>query len=473
MNNLYLKSFIRCERKAWLDFKGNKSLRVWSPHKAIEIVNQYKIFNEFTDGDLFSGVKACKRGNKGVIGLKIKENLVDKITIEIKPQLLVKVSGRSKWGNYKYIPAVYKLGHRTTREHLYDLAFCSILIETFQKSKIDKGLVISNSTNKKINIEKINLNQKLIKKTLNTFLTFNKSLQDVIPPITKDRKKCTICTWQNFCNKEAKDNGYLTDIDGVGSKTAFLLESNGISNIKELASYSKEKLGDKLSKFNYEKYEKASKFIKQAKSYIIGEPIRCYRTGDLSQILSRKNSGFFAFDIESNPDEKHNYLYGFLEIKNLFEKVEDSFYEPILNLKKNDKESGKKIINKLFSQKDWSILHYGETEKIAIIFLAKNLNFSFEEIEKLKSRFIDLHKLIRNSWILPIKNYSLKTVANWTGFAWEQKAVSGSKALYWWIQYEITKNDVFLKKIIKYNRDDCLATLHITKWIVKKEEELR
>ena len=71
------------------------------------------------------------------------------------------------------------------------------------------------------------------------------------------------------------------------------------------------------------------------------------------------------------------------------------------------------------------------------------------------------------SWILPIKNYSLKSVSNWLRFKWKQKNVSGSKALYWWIQYQITENKVFLKKIIKYNKDDCLATLHIAVWLTK------
>ena len=52
--------------------------------------------------------------------------------------MLVKVKGESKWGKYKYIPAVYKLGHRTTKEHLFDLAFCAIILETFQESKIEK-----------------------------------------------------------------------------------------------------------------------------------------------------------------------------------------------------------------------------------------------------------------------------------------------------------------------------------------------
>jgi len=69
-------------------------------------------------------------------------------------------------------------------------------------------------------------------------------LEGPIPEITQDRKKCTICSWQKFCDKEAKENGYLTDIDGIGSKTASLLITNGISDTQTLASYSEKQLGD-------------------------------------------------------------------------------------------------------------------------------------------------------------------------------------------------------------------------------------
>jgi len=48
---------------------------------------------------------------------------------------------------------------------------------------------------------------------LNVLLSLNESLEGFIPEITQDRKKCTICSWQKFCDKEAKENGYLTDID--------------------------------------------------------------------------------------------------------------------------------------------------------------------------------------------------------------------------------------------------------------------
>ena len=468
MNSLHLKSFIRCKRKAWLDCKGKKYDEVWSPHKAIEKINQFQIFSEFCNSDIYTGLKACKKGYQGVIGLKIKENLFQNIKAEIRPQLLVKTKGKSKWGQYKYFPAVYKLGHKTTKEHLFDIAFSSMLLESFQESKIEKGLVIS-TFYKKVKVEEIYLNKKLRKKVLNVLLDLNECLEGFIPEITQDRKKCTICSWQKFCDKEAKENGYLTDIDGIGSKTASLLITNGISDTQTLASYSEKQLGEKLSKFTHQKYEKASVFVKQAQAYISGEPYRISNKNDNNDLLEKTKSGFYIFDIESNPDDKHDFLYGFLKINNLFTKKEDLIYNPILNLKKNKGESYRKIIEILFSQKKWPVLHYGETEKIAIINIAKNLNFSSDEIDSLTSRFIDLHTYIGKSWILPLKNYGLKTVSNWLGFEWGQKNVSGSKALYWWIQYQITENEIFLKKIIQYNKDDCLATLKIAEYLIKDQ----
>jgi len=264
----------------------------------------------------------------------------------------LKTKGVSKWGPYKYLPAVYKLGHKTTKEHLFDLAFSSMMLESFQESKIEKGLVIS-SFDGKVNVEEIYLNKKLRKKVLNVLLNLNECLEGFMPEITQDRKKCTICSWQKFCDKEAKENGYLTDIDGIGAKTASLLKENGITNTQTLASYREKKLGEKLSKFKDQKYEKASIFVKQAQAYISGEPYFISNKNNTEDLLEKICSGFYIFDIESNPDEKHDFLYGFLKVNNLSKKKEDLIYEPILNLKNNKGESYRQIIEILFSKKEW------------------------------------------------------------------------------------------------------------------------
>jgi len=190
-----------------------------------------------------------------------------------------------------------------------------MLLESFQESKIEKGLVIS-SFDGKVNVEEIYLNKKLRKKVLNVLLSLNACLEGFMPEITKDRKKCTICSWQKFCDKEAKENGFLTDIDGIGSKTASLLKAKGINNTKTLASYNEKQLGEKLSQFNDQKNEKASIFVKQAQAYISGEPYFISNKNNTNDLLEKTCSGFYIFDIESNPDEKHDFLYGFLRVNN-------------------------------------------------------------------------------------------------------------------------------------------------------------
>ena len=49
--------------------------------------------------DRYTGLKACENGYQGVIGLKIKGNLFQDIKAEIRPQLIVKTKGKSKWDN--------------------------------------------------------------------------------------------------------------------------------------------------------------------------------------------------------------------------------------------------------------------------------------------------------------------------------------------------------------------------------------
>ena len=38
-----------------------------------------------------------------------------------------------------------------------------------------------------------------------------------------------------------------------------------------------------------------------------------------------------------------------------------------------------------------------------------------------------------------------------------------------WKQYQITENEIFLKKIMQYNKDDCFATLKIAEYLIKNQ----
>ena len=89
MNNLLLKSYLRCKRKAWLDLWGKKSLKTWSAQQSIHLITEFSNFNKFTDGDLFKGRKACEKGVKGVIGIKIRDKLKNDLKIEINQSVFI------------------------------------------------------------------------------------------------------------------------------------------------------------------------------------------------------------------------------------------------------------------------------------------------------------------------------------------------------------------------------------------------
>ncbi len=470
MNNNLFKSYLRCKRKAWLDFQGNFSESTWSPHKAIQLLNENSTFEKFSNKKLDFGLKGCENGSQNIIGCKFRGKFNNKTEIEVYPPLLIKTRGKSIWGEYQYFPAVSKLGRRTTKDHLLELALCAIILEKYQKTKIKFGLIVSNFQNKLIT-EKVIINNKLKNKATNRFLELIDSLNKKIPEITRDRKKCSICSWQNYCDREAKSKGFLTDIDGIGSKTAELLIKIGVNNVKTLAESDKFELSEKLSSFQEINSDKTSKYINQSKSYITGVP-ELLSKKQIAPFKKRLESGFFIFDIESNPDAHHDFLYGFLSISNLHKPLHEEKYEPIINLNPSleVKLIFKLILQKIRTHKEWPILHYGETERYSILRLAKDSDLNSDQVKTLETRFIDLHSLMRDSWVLPLKNYSLKTVATWTGFQWSQSGVSGSKALFWWIKYLQTKKQTYLEKIIKYNKDDCLATLSIAIWLIQNSE---
>ena len=156
--------------------------------------------------------------------------------------------------------------------------------------------------------------------------------------------------------------------------------------------------------------------------------------------------------------------------------IKDAKYHPILMLYQDTElKRWSRLKRKLNNHKDWPILHYGETEAIAIKKIAKNQLLSPLEINLLQERFIDIHLRVRENWILPVRSYGLKSIADWIGFKWSQPNPDGALALLWWRQWKnsLEENRSSCKsidKIFTYNKDDCLATWAVAKWLLEQDK---
>ena len=473
INDHLLRSWIRCRRKAWLDIYGDKQKKLWTAHSTLQLNHQIDCFHNLSQKSYGIGIQACEEGKNIAYGVRIKYPLIKNRIIKANLPMLRKTSGDSIWGNFSYQPILARQGKKITREHKLTLAMTGLLINHLQKYQVQKGLIL-HKENEVIKVEKIRLSDNINTDLIDSLLNLEKDIESITPPpITSNRKKCTICSWRKDCDAVAIKEGSLSEVSGIGAKRQLLLNKIGIKNIEELAKIKPYKLKEKLEIFGTQHGDISKQIILQSQSQSTNRAIKLNPEIELNNL--KKAKGLYIYDIESDPDIKHDFLHGFIRLpKNIKNEIslEKTKYSPLLNVEKNTESFlWKRITKKLSLNRDYPIIHYGETEPISLLKLGLRQGADPHEIEALKKRFIDIHLLIREYWCLPVRNYGLKSIAEWIGFEWKQTNVDGARALLWWRQWKKSRkiNKMYsrnLNSIFEYNRDDCMATLMIAKWLI-------
>ncbi len=473
-----LRNWIRCPRRAWLDLHGDNEQRVWTAHSTLQLNNQQQVLAKLLPQRAFRGIEACKRGEVGVIGLRLKGKGPAEQLLEAHPLLLQRVNGKSLWGQFAYRPVIVRQGRKFTREHRLSLSLLGFLLEFFQGSSVQNGLVIGR-THRGLELQPIKLTQKL---KVQLFDVLDKLKQDLKksspPPITSDRRKCSLCSWRGICNSEAAKEGHLSEVSGIGARRKEMLQQIGINSLQDLANAEPIYLAKYLSHFGPQHSDLAKSLIAQAKVQRDYSVERFDHTLALPELLEAP--GVLLYDIESDPDIKEDFLHGFLSIRKSKDDswdLKNAKYHPLLMLEK-DKESRhwNRLKKKLACYPSWPILHYGETESLAICRLAQRQGIEEEELKILQSRLIDIHKRVKQHWLIPLNSYGLKAIASWLGFHWNPPGADGARALLWWRQWKASelkhkRKSTKLLKIFQYNHDDCLATWTVTRWILEQDKK--
>ena len=472
-----LHSWVRCNRKAWLDRYGNPASRVWSAHRALQLDHQQKSFNELIPNKPGQGIRACQAGLEAVVGVRLKGFGPSNELLEAHPPFLQRVAGTSRWGEFMYRPVIARQGRKLTRDHKLALSLIGLLLEQVQKSPVPNGLVISKThtglERQTISLDKVSL-QKQLKDSL---IKLNADLIRSEPPaLTSDRRKCSLCSWRGLCNIEAKATGNLNEVSGIGSKRKQMLHEVGISTVHDLATADPIALSNSLQTFGEQHGQVAPQLVSQAKVQDIGIPKRLNLAPAIPEL--KKAPGVLLYDIESDPDIHDDFLHGFIRLNRKSNGEWDlngAKYQPILALHEHGSAlCWKRLKRKLTIYKDWPVLHYGETEAISLIRLATKQGANEKELAELRNQLIDIHSRLRLHWLLPLNNYGLKVVANWTGFHWKHKGVDGARALLWWRQWRSAKQEARrksnqLKWLLQYNQDDCFATWAVAKWLFNQD----
>ncbi|MBA4733348.1 MAG: TM0106 family RecB-like putative nuclease [Synechococcus sp.] len=473
-----LRSWLRCRRKAWLDRYGDSSLRQWTAHRNLLLDDQQRCFVALLPQKPGRGEAACAAGADGVVGLRLKGEGPGGEALEAHPPLLRRVKGTSRWGPFAYQPVLARQGRRMTREHQLPLALMALLLEQEQQAPVTEMLVVGGG-GRRLERDRVGLSAGLRKQLGDALRKLRLDLQRLEPPdLAADRRKCTLCSWRQVCNGVASREGHLSEVSGIGAKRREMLQELNVHGLADLAAANPEQLATAMERFGEQHGDVARSLVAQARCQRSGLPERLSSTPALPELTSAP--GALLYDIESDPDARHDFLHGFWCLPRGGDGGWDpaaARYQPLLVLAGHgEPRSWQRIARYIGRYSDWPVLHYGETESLALLRMAQRQGVSERHQARLRRRLVDVHARIRQHWRLPLSSYGLKSVAAWRGFQWSQSGVDGAHALLWWRHWQGEGPDRrgsshALRWIFQYNRDDCRATWAVADWLRRQDQE--
>ncbi|MDJ0572177.1 MAG: TM0106 family RecB-like putative nuclease [Pleurocapsa sp. MO_192.B19] len=390
-----------------------------------------------------------------------QQDLLSAVIFTAAPSLLIKQPGKSRFGNWQYIPVNIKLGRRAKPEYKLIAAFHAQILGIIQGIIPTRSQLILKEHNDYF----INLDLWLIKMQYIVAECFAMLAHKLEPEVFISRQRCSLCNWYGHCYGVAQQQQHLSLVPGVTPKRYEHLQEIGVDSVESLVKVAETSLGEMVG------YDVARQ-LKQQIAAIESDRALVRSSFDLinTQPISTGAIELY-FDIEAEPERQIDYLLGVL----LVDRAENTeeFYAFLAEKPEDEGQIWQQFLNFVNLYPDAPIFHYSEYEVDTIKRLAELYNTPKFITKELLSRFVDLHQWVTQSVVFPVESYSLKALANWIGFYWRETQGSGDQSVCWYDQWLYTQDRALLELILSYNEDDCRATRYLKDWLLDFLESQR
>ncbi len=371
--------------------------------------------------------------------------LVDKHWVG-HPDILEKVQGRSRLGDWYYVASDVKRSRFIRDDFKFQGCFYAELLERIQGIKPVQGYVITPDKNiLPYSIEEFEAQYEL------TLTQIEKIIQGQRPAhfVTSG---CKQSPWYKECRSAAEACDDLSLLNRVWREEVHALEAAGVKTIGALALKSLadlERLAPGVSSSRLETMRDQAIAIKEHRHIIRGTAK--LPEGDIE----------LFFDIESDPLRDFDYLFGVL-------KVTPQGEEYISFMAQSPEQEGMmwaEFVHFIERHIDAPIYHYGWFEEEVVRRFSAKYGIGEIAREALERNMIDILYVIRPTVIFPLSFYSLKDLAGYIGFVWRSDDASGANSVLWFEEWLQKKSPKLLQKILEYNEDDVRATYALQRWM--------
>ncbi|OGN09775.1 MAG: hypothetical protein A3C61_01830 [Candidatus Yanofskybacteria bacterium RIFCSPHIGHO2_02_FULL_39_10] len=450
--------FFQCPHWIWYDIYGDAQKRRMIPpimdmiYKgktvvASEKLREHKKFEEIKPS-LFHDIEEAflatlemmKQGKNIYHGVLMHEDWAG------IPDLLEARPGKSDFGDWHYVVYDVQSSLDLRDEYKFQLIFYSLILERLQGVRPKEAYVIDPQGNER---------SFLIADFIDYFhLTLGQieKILDGEKPAPFLKSGCKRTPWYSLCLSETQGCNDVSLVFKMSQADQRRLYGIGIKTVEDLVNSNVDDLQSRLEDWPF---DKIVRFVNQAKVLSSRQPLVVSK----SSFPEVENEIYF--DIESDPTRGIDYLLGYLI------KTKDGVkYEYFLAKDKSDEgEIWKKFLDFLAKLDNFVIYHYASYEHQVFDRLALHYGAPSVLINKFKENTIDLYARVVDSVILPLYFYSLKDVAGYMGYKWDDPEAGGAESVVWYNNWLDRGDNEIMKKILKYNEDDVRATLLIKDWL--------
>ena len=417
-----------------------------------------------------------------------------------RADILRRVPGRSRFGDWAYEAVDTKLARETKAGTILQLCLYSDLLHRIQGAAPENMVVVTPGTDpgrafveETFRVSDFSAYYRLIRGRLEAAVRDGAG-DDAAETYPEPVPHCDICRWQIHCLHRRRDDDHLSLVADLRRRHRKQLEDWNLGTLEALGS-SPSPLPHRPKRGSRAAYETARE---QARIQLEGRR----REAPYHELLDREagrglallpapSPGDLFFDIEGARfvgPHGFEYLFGWAESDGdggaayrgewafdpgaageRFSVGEQLVFEAFVDF----------VMERWEQHPDMRIYHFAPYEPSAVKRLTGHFATRSEEVDRMLRAhlFVDLHKVVRQSLRASVEQYSIKALEPFYGFERrvELRAASDhrhrmERLLETGLRTDITDR---MRDVVEgYNRDDCVSLIGLRDWLEGRRDEL-
>lgn len=399
----------------------------------------------------------------------------------------------SSLGNYAFEPYDTKLARIAKVNALIQLCAYAEQIQQVQGTKSEYIHVVTGSEEEgtvSVRLSEVSAYYRRVKQSLVDALLESPEHSEPVP-----NEHCNICRWRAECNEHWRKTDDLTFVASLSATNRDKLRAAGVATLEQLATL--ETIDADINTDVLGRLRDQAKLQELTRKKRLIEPdsqpeFRFLRPVQLSRgfsLLPEPTPGDIFYDIEGHPyrgSKGLEYLHGLAWVEADGTNQYKAFWA---HNAEGERQALIQVIDFINSRialagyENLRVYHFGHYEPSALKRLATQHVTYETELGKLlrEGRFVDLSRVVTQAMRIGVESYSIKKLEQMYGFERNDLVDDGKLSIVCYEEWLASRTTTefgpdgdteLLDDLIAYNRNDCLSTIELRKWLEAQRELL-